>query len=88
MIPLRCFTCNNFVGTSWEQFLKNKSGRSEYKDLLDSLGITRICCRRMLLTHVEIIEDTAIYSSTQSCMDEAKTSFDAFVKKTRTISCD
>jgi DNA-directed RNA polymerase subunit N len=26
-------------------------------EVLDSLGVTRYCCRRMLLGHVEIIDD-------------------------------
>lgn len=27
------------------------------KDLLDRLGLTRMCCRRHLLTHVDLIDD-------------------------------
>jgi DNA-directed RNA polymerase subunit N (RpoN/RPB10) len=27
------------------------------KDLLDKLGLTRICCRRHMLGHVELIDD-------------------------------
>ena len=27
-----------------------------YSDALDALGLKRYCCRRMLLTHVELIE--------------------------------
>jgi DNA-directed RNA polymerase subunit N len=33
-----------------------KSGE-EPKKVLDSLGVTRYCCRRMLLSHVEIIDE-------------------------------
>jgi DNA-directed RNA polymerase subunit N len=30
-------------------------------EVLDDLGITRYCCRRMLLTHVELIDEIAPY---------------------------
>ena len=26
-------------------------------DVLDDLGVTRYCCRRMLLSHIEILDD-------------------------------
>jgi DNA-directed RNA polymerase subunit N (RpoN/RPB10) len=42
-------------------FKKNKeSGNLEpnlKKDILDKLGLTRICCRRHMLGHVDMIED-------------------------------
>lgn len=88
MLPPRCFTCNNFVGHQWKEYQKNKNQSHEYKDLLDNLGLTRICCRRMLLTHVEIIEDIAMYSSNTEYMDSSKTKFDCYNKNERTVSCD
>ena len=27
------------------------------KDVLDSLGITRYCCRRMIISHADLIEE-------------------------------
>ena len=88
MIPLRCFTCNMFIGNKYTEFMAKKDGRPEYGKILDELGVKNLCCRRMLLTHVEVIEDTAIYSSITSVMDDSHTMFDAYVKKVRIVSCD
>jgi len=88
MLPLRCFTCNNFIGHTWDEFAKGRTGESKHGKLLDSLKIKRICCRRMLLTHVEIIDDTVMYSNKCTVMDESKTIFDSFVKNSRSTGCD
>lgn len=88
MIPLRCFTCNMFVGSKYTEFCGRKDGSPEYGKLLDELGVRNLCCRRMLLTHVEVIEDTAIYSSVSCVMDDSRTIFDAYVKNSRIVSCD
>ena len=56
LVPVRCFTCGNLVADKFEEYQnKVKSGESPEK-VLDSLGIERYCCRRMLLTTVETIQ--------------------------------
>jgi DNA-directed RNA polymerase subunit N len=57
IIPVRCFTCGRLVGDRWEEFARRiKTGESA-SDVLDSLGIKRYCCRRMILSNVEIIDE-------------------------------
>ena len=56
LVPVRCFTCGNLVADKFEEYqTKVKSGEDPAK-VLDSLGIERYCCRRMLLTTVEAIQ--------------------------------
>ncbi len=57
IIPVRCFTCGRLVGDKWEQFTRSVRAGESAGDVLDSLGIKRYCCRRMLLSHVEIIDE-------------------------------
>jgi len=88
MIPPRCFTCNQVIGHKFEEFLQRKDNSGRYGYLLNEMRIERICCRRMLLAHVEVVDEICNYSAVKSVLDESKTVFDAFVKDTRTISCD
>ena len=56
LVPVRCFTCGNLVADKYEEYQNRvKSGEDPAK-ILDSLGIERYCCRRMLLTTVETIQ--------------------------------
>ena len=56
LVPVRCFTCGNLVADKFEEYQNRvKSGEVPAK-VLDSLGIERYCCRRMLLTTVETIQ--------------------------------
>ena len=56
LIPVRCFTCGNLIADKYDDYQnKVKSGETPEK-VLDSLGVERYCCRRMLLTTVETIQ--------------------------------
>ncbi|TET62252.1 DNA-directed RNA polymerase subunit N [Candidatus Bathyarchaeota archaeon] len=57
IIPVRCFTCGKLIGDKWEIFSRRVKAGEEPGDVLDILGVKRYCCRRMLLSHVEIIDE-------------------------------
>ena len=68
LIPIKCFTCGNVIADKYLYYIKeidkvNKKESYAEKDnftktiegtTLDNLGLDSICCRRHLLTHVEI----------------------------------
>ncbi|HDD26270.1 MAG TPA: DNA-directed RNA polymerase subunit N [Acidilobales archaeon] len=61
LIPIRCFTCGALIGDKWEEFYKRVKNGEDPNKVLDDLGIKRYCCRRMLLTHVNIIDEIIYY---------------------------
>ncbi len=56
LIPVRCFTCGNLIADKYDDFQNKIKSREEPDKVLDSLGVERYCCRRMLLTTVETIQ--------------------------------
>ncbi|PSN67149.1 DNA-directed RNA polymerases I/II/III subunit 10, partial [Corynespora cassiicola Philippines] len=62
IIPVRCFSCGKVTGDLWERYLKliDKDEMSD-ADAIDALNLTRYCCRRMILTHVDLIEKLLKY---------------------------
>ncbi len=59
--PVRCFSCGSVIGNKYEKFIKLVEEGMDPKEALDKLGVKRYCCRRMILTHVEIIDEFLIY---------------------------
>ena len=61
MIPVRCFTCGKVISTVYEEYKRRRDAKEDQKKILDDLGMDRYCCRRMLLTHKEIIDELNPY---------------------------
>merc|ERR1712001_705747 len=62
IIPVRCFTCGKVIGNKWEAYLGLLQAEYTEGDALDALGLKRYCCRRMLLSHVDLIEKLLNYA--------------------------
>ena len=72
IIPVRCFTCGKVISGAYEEY---KNRYAEYKAaidsgekpketpkvILDDLGLDRYCCRRMIITHVDLVGEAAPY---------------------------
>ncbi len=57
IIPVRCFTCGKVVGSAFPAFIERTRGGEEPRKVLDELGLRRYCCRRMILSHAELIDE-------------------------------
>ncbi|MEM1557147.1 MAG: DNA-directed RNA polymerase subunit N [Thermoproteota archaeon] len=62
MFPVRCFTCGKVIGHLWEEYCKRVAAGEEPKKVLDSMNVTRICCRRIFVSHVDYIDELIAYS--------------------------
>lgn len=70
IIPVRCFSCGALIGDKWEEYNRRVSSGEDPSAVLTSLGLKRPCCRRMLITNVDFI-DELIESSAQLGPSEA-----------------
>ncbi|KAI0405795.1 8 kDa subunit-domain-containing protein [Xylaria palmicola] len=62
IIPIRCFSCGKVTGDLWERYLKLIDEGITDGDAMDQLGLKRYCCRRMIMTHVDLIEKLLKYT--------------------------
>ncbi len=61
IIPIRCYTCNKVIGNRYEAYLRYLEDKMTPADALDKLLLKRYCCRRMILTHQELIDKMLTY---------------------------
>ncbi|MCS3924639.1 DNA-directed RNA polymerase subunit N [Methanosalsum natronophilum] len=61
MIPVRCFSCGGVIANKWEEFKRRVYEGESSDTILDDLRVTRYCCRRMMLSHVELVDTIAPY---------------------------
>jgi len=71
IMPVRCFTCGKLVADKWEEFSSRVKSGEKPKEILDELGITRYCCRRMFISHVDVIDDILKYSEATAKKSQA-----------------
>jgi len=58
--PVRCFTCGAVIGDIFEEY-KRISKEKNAEEALNMLGIERYCCRRMFVSHVEMMDVVSKY---------------------------
>ena len=66
LIPIRCFSCGNLIADKYEKYLELLNKKKEEKnynelttdnsDIFKKLKLKRYCCKRMLLTNIDIID--------------------------------
>ena len=61
MVPVRCFTCGTVVGEHWPEYDSRVNAGEDSAEVLDDLGLDRHCCRRMLVSHKDLVDIVAPY---------------------------
>lgn len=62
IIPVRCFSCGKPIAGHYEEMKTRLKKGEKMEEVLTQLGVTRYCCRRMLLAHVDVMDDVLKYN--------------------------
>jgi DNA-directed RNA polymerase subunit N len=72
IIPIRCFTCSKVIADKYDYYhqeknkLKSEDNKNDNdlkffndihtKEILDNLGLIRYCCRRSVMSSVDLMD--------------------------------
>ena len=77
LIPVRCFICGNLIADKFDDYQTKLKAGEDPEKVLNDLQINRYCCRRMLLTTVETIQQVIpFYESIQKRKQEVQSELD------------
>ena len=54
---MRCFTCGEVIGHKYEDYKRLLAEGKKPGEALNILGIKKYCCRRMFLSHVDLLDE-------------------------------
>ncbi len=57
IIPIRCFSCGRLVANIYKPYLELIEKGETAEDAFKELGIERFCCKRMIVSHVDLINE-------------------------------
>ena len=57
IIPIRCFPCGSLIADIWDEYKKRVDEGDDPSKIIDDLNVRRWCCRRMLISHIDLIEE-------------------------------
>ena len=65
IVPVRCFSCGKLVGDKYEEFNSRVKAGEDPKLVLDSLGFKRYCCRSIIISSMDVIDQLVPYNEAQ-----------------------
>ncbi|MBA7480926.1 hypothetical protein ES708_16833 [subsurface metagenome] len=57
IIPIRCFSCGRLIAHIYKPYLELIEKGESAEDAFKELGIERFCCKRMIVSHVDLIDE-------------------------------
>ncbi|MGB5911759.1 MAG: DNA-directed RNA polymerase subunit N, partial [Promethearchaeia archaeon] len=65
IIPIRCFSCGKLIAHTYKPYLEMIEKGESSDEAFTKLGLERFCCRRMICSHVNLIDDLLKFSRLQ-----------------------
>ena len=62
LIPVRCWSCGKVIAHKYPEYQNALAEGKDAEAVLDGLGFSRYCCRRMFVGHIDLIDEVAPFS--------------------------
>jgi DNA-directed RNA polymerases I, II, and III subunit RPABC5 len=69
LIPICCFTCGKILANKWKLYNKLlKEDDYTIGEALDAAGFDKYCCRTIIMTHIDTIDELLKYDRYDSIL--------------------
>lgn len=65
IIPIRCFSCGKLIADKYEPYIQMMEEGVDINEIWTKLGVTRFCCKRMFVSHVNIVDELLNFNRLQ-----------------------
>lgn len=87
LFPVRCFSCNACLPSDSYEHMRKQG--LESKQALNSLGVERMCCRRMMMSHPHALEGSLLdYPNVDKSEPELFLDIRCHTSEARQVGCD
>ena len=63
LVPVRCFSCGKVIADVYEKYKERVSKGEDAEKVLTELGVKKYCCRRMVFSHVDFMDEINKYKA-------------------------
>ncbi len=60
-MPVRCFSCGKVIGHLYTEFEERVKKGENPEQVFEDMNLNRYCCRRMLLSHVDLTKEVIMF---------------------------
>lgn len=86
---IRCYTCNAHIASAAHALELRKAERGETtRQAMDAVGITRVCCRARIVSHVDLHDDYKAFPARDIVLDDVGSQLLRHVSHSRRVVCD
>ncbi|CAI2173449.1 7675_t:CDS:2 [Funneliformis geosporum] len=75
LTEVRCFSCGKVIGNKWELYQTMLESDYTEGSAMDAIGLQRYCCRRMILTHTDLISKLLQYNPQERSREQFRAQF-------------
>ena len=88
MFPVRCYTCNAVLGHRASGYRRHVTQGGTPLAFFEALEMRRMCCRRMFLGHVDVVDDMMAFPNKDLVLDAGQTQLRRHAPGVRDVPCD
>jgi DNA-directed RNA polymerase subunit N len=88
MFPIRCYTCNASVAHLYPEYRARTQRGEAAKAVFRSLDVERMCCRRMFLGYVDLVQDQTAFPNLDRVLDDSGATLQRLAREHRSVACD